>query len=207
MIKTITALIFEGDGRPPMPWEASGHDAPLRAIVNRVTEVRRGEPRFNVLVEAWWESLPQAQAGAAAAPPGTELIFSAALDERVFAVEGNPGGGPLPAGHYKTLGAYHLGSGANGDAFWRYHVHVHGADVVEAAGDALVGYSLNRRTQALAGGPGFFAMFEMWWSDKAAFLGYPARSSTYVTASGKPPLDDFASYDTIQEFSVALEEI
>jgi hypothetical protein len=205
MIKTITALAWKGDGFPVV-WGSPGRTTPQRWVANRIVEARDGAPGFNGLVEAWWRDQLEAEANAVLAPAGATVVFSALIDERRYQVLGNPKDGPLPNGYYKILSAYRLPGSVDGDDFWRYHTEVHGPDVVAAAGELAVGYALNRRIATLAGAPTFFALIELWWANSAAALDYPNRSSTYVTASGKPPMLDFRSRGAITDFSIVLEE-
>ena len=131
--------------------------APARVTVNSVTQVTRGAPGFSSVVEAWW---PYRDAIGDIAGRD-DIVFNIVLDEVVYQPHGKRAADPLPAGYLKTIGAYGLPPTVDGDAFWRYHTEIHGVDVMNAAGDLLMEYSLNRRVETLAGAPGFFAMIEM----------------------------------------------
>ena len=176
--------------------------APARVTVNSVTQVTRGAPGFSSVVEAWW---PYRDAIGDIAGRD-DIVFNIVLDEVVYQPHGKRAADPLPAGYLKTIGAYGLPPTVDGDAFWRYHTEIHGVDVMNAAGDLLMEYSLNRRAETLAGAPGFFAMIEMWWANQAARDGYPARADAFAEKTGINPRKDYASRGPISEFMVVLKE-
>lgn len=205
MIKTFTAISRQA-GSGDFDGGAVLAAGATRVCVNRVARVRSGSADFETVVEAWWTDAAEARRGAAAVASQDELRFACVVDERAFDVHGRNRLEPIPAGAFKILYAYRLPPGLEGEAFWRYHAETHGPEVVAAAGDLLVGYSLNRRVETTAGSAGFFALIELWWASEAAAAAYAERSASYVTASGKSPLEDFMSYGTIAEFALLLAE-
>lgn len=194
VVKTVTALTRD------MPVEHLWAGAPSRVVVNSVKTLLRGEAAFTTLVEAWWPSRSAIKLTGGAG----HVLFSAVVDEVVFATIDRPKNRPVD--YCKTFTAYHLPPGIDGDAFWHYHADIHGPDVVNAAGNSLFDYSLNKRIETLDGQPTFFALIEMWWASNADRENYPTRCASYITASGKSPLEDFMSRGTISEFSVIVDE-
>jgi hypothetical protein len=197
MIKTITGL------KSPTPADRLWSKAPVRFVVNNVKSVLRGEPQFQALVEAWWPS----EKDIALISDNPNVLFSAALNEVIFETPDKKSGAGLPAGYCKTLSGYRLGDSIDRDAFWKYHTEIHGIDVVKAAGHTLADYSLNKRVKTLQGDPTFFALIEMWWESDFHRENYRNLSSTYVTASGKTPPEDFNSRGVISEFSVIVDDV
>lgn len=193
-VKTVTALTRN------VPVEHLWAGAPSRVVVNSVKTLLRGGADFSTLVEAWWPSRNAIKLKGDA----DQVLFSAVVDEVVFQTIDKPE--IRSAEVCKTFSGYHLPSSIDGDDFWHYHAKIHGPDVVGAAGNSLIDYRLNRRTETLAGQPTFFAMIEMWWASNADRENYPKRCASYVTASGKSPLEDFTSRGTIPEYSVIVEE-
>lgn len=195
MLKTVTALTRD------IPLESLWADgASPQFIVNDLETSLRGKADFVVLVEAWWPSRSAIRLTSGAGG----VLFSAIVDEVVFQTIDKPKN--RPADICKTFSGYHLPPGMDGDAFWHYHAAIHGPDVVNAAGNSLIDYRLNKRIETLEGQPTFFALIEMWWASNADRENYPTRCAPYVTASGKSPLEDFMSRGTIPEFSVIVNE-
>ena len=206
MIRTIIALRSADAVFPPKIWNTSPASQPHQAVFNRIAHLRAGKVDADCIVDALWSDESAACTGIADIAPDIKVDFAVEVKTCTFTVGGNPTNGPIPADAHKVMFAYHLPEGTEPDRFWHYHTEIHGPDVVKAGGDLIVGYALSRKMKTLAGSAAFFALIELWWVSEIAAAAYAERSSTYITQSGKAPLDDWASRGPITDFSLKLVE-
>ena len=182
-------------------------DGPLDAVLSRVVGIRSGTFDADCVMFTDWADKHAAKLGIAEIAKSDTVRFAAEIQTRTYSVCGNLTNGPIPEDAYKVMLAYRLPDNRNPDDFWHYHTEIHGPEVVAAAGKLLVGYALSRRISTLAGDAGFFALIELWWTNESAAAAYVKQSASYVTQSGKAPLDDWASHNLILDFSVELIEM
>jgi len=103
----------------------------------------------------------------------------------------------------KQVALYNIAPQTDGDEFWRYHTREHALAVVQACGDNLVRYSINRITAVAKGAHRFFGVVETWWQDAAAMQsGFQALEDTRLPG-GKSIVRDY--FDRLADPFVAFE--
>jgi hypothetical protein len=180
-------------------------------VINRVINMLDGNPGFVGLIEMWWENKeilknnnPDKLLLEKWLAHGAIPVYVSYVEEKEILKPV----GPKTDSIFKTLGAYRLQSGTDGDEFWKFHTEVHAIDVKNSAGPLLWQYCVSRHLDSLLGHPSFFAVIEMWWRDKKAPGEFATKiAKNYITASGKTLEYDWMSHNTIDVFRVVSEEL
>jgi len=91
----------------------------------------------------------------------------------------------------KQMALYTIPPQTDGDDFWRYHTQEHAPAVVQACGDNLVQYTINRVIDIAKGAHNFFGVVETWWQDPAAMQnGFQVLEDTLLPG-GKSIVQDY----------------
>lgn len=152
-----------------------------RYVINRVSKVVRGNPKFYIMAEMWWESreaMDKAieRAKVTKAPSG-QTFFKDSEEEIADAfaaiVEEVQIGDAVtfprdPARMVKRLSMSSTKEGVDQGILWRYYMQIHGPAFLRVVGGAARNYIINRVTEVIYGQQRFDRFSEVWWESEEA---------------------------------------
>lgn len=103
----------------------------------------------------------------------------------------------------KRMALYSIPPQSNGDEFWRYHTREHAPAAIQACGDHLVKYTLNRVVRVTKGATQCFGVVQTWWRDPDALTAGFKALDTHILSNGKSVARDY--FDRLADNNIAFE--
>ena len=189
-----------------------------RYVINRVSKIVNGKPKFYVMAEMWWESrdaMNQAieMAKVTKAPSGmtffndseSEIIDSfAALVEEVQIGDAIAGGQESDK-LVKRLSMSSTKEGVDQGILWRYYTQIHGPAFLRVVGASARKYLINRVSEVIYGKQIFDRFSEVWWESEEAMNRCLEICRVTKAPSGNMMFGDLKS-QVFDGFKALLEE-